>query len=344
MTDTEAVGTIQRVKAELGERLVILGHHYQSDAVLEFADFTGDSLELARKAAQVEKAEFIVFCGVFFMAETAAVLAPSKKVFIPDRGAGCPLADMAPAERVETAWEALSRVEQPVVPVAYVNSSAALKAFCGARDGAVCTSANAHKVLAWALGKGGKVLFTPDMNLGRNTARAMGIRDDELALWDPALESGGLSADDVKRARVVLWKGWCPVHCPVFTVEDVERVRSRHPGIRVIVHPETDPATVQAAGESGSTSQMLSLVESLGDGGRLAVGTEANMVYRAARVHAGRVEIVPLKEVYCSDMAKITLPKLADTLAKLRTAEEAVEVPASMAEDARRALEVMLRI
>lgn len=344
MTDSEAASIIQSVKAQLGERLVILGHHYQSDAVLEFADFTGDSLELARKAAQVEKAEFIVFCGVYFMAETAAVLAPSKMVFIPDRGAGCPLADMAPVERVETAWEALSRVERTVIPVTYVNSSAALKAFCGTKEGAVCTSANAHKVLAWALEKGGKVLFMPDMNLGRNTARAMGIRDDELALWDPALENGGLYAGDVKRARVVLWKGWCPVHYPVFSVEDVERVRRRHPGIRVIVHPETDPVTVQAAGEAGSTSQMLSLVESLGDGGRLAVGTEANMVYRAARVHAGRVEIVPLKEVYCSDMAKITLTRLADTLVNLSAAGAAVEVPAGIAEDARRALEVMLRI
>ncbi|HPI93590.1 MAG TPA: quinolinate synthase NadA [Deltaproteobacteria bacterium] len=344
MTDREARTIIARKKKDLGDRLVILGHHYQRDAVIEFADFVGDSLELARAASQEEKAEFIVFCGVYFMAETAAILAPEKQVFIPDRGAGCPLADMAPVDRVSRAWDAVTGVEPSVVPVTYVNSSAALKAFCGARDGAVCTSANAKRVLDWALGRGRKVLFMPDMNLGRNTARSMGIPDEEVVMWDHGLADGGLAREAIERARIILWKGWCPVHCPEFGVPDVERVRSRYPGIRVMVHPETDPETVKAAGEAGSTSQMLSAIEALPAGGRLAVGTEANMVLRAARKHAGRVEIVPLKEVYCDDMARITLPKLAGTLMKVDSGEGRVELDGDMAGDARRALEAMLRI
>ncbi|MCU0577378.1 MAG: quinolinate synthase NadA [Desulfobacterota bacterium] len=344
MTDREAHAIIMRIKRELGDRLVILGHHYQKDTVIEFADFVGDSLELARAASQVEKAEYIVFCGVFFMAETAAILAPGKSVFIPDSKAGCPLADMAPVDRVEKAWDIITGVDPSVVPVTYVNSSAALKAFCGARGGAVCTSANAGKVVAWALAKGKKVLFMPDMNLGRNTARAMGIDDGVVVLWDHEKHDGGLEGKDLARARIVLWKGWCPVHCPEFTVKDIERVRRIHPGIRVMVHPETDPATVKAAGEAGSTSQMLSSIEALPDGGRLAVGTEANMVLRAARKHAGRLEIIPLKEVYCDDMARITLPKLAVTLMKVGKGEGRVELPEGLAGDARKALEAMLRI
>lgn len=344
MTDQEARAIIAGRRQELGDRLVILGHHYQKDAVIEFADFTGDSLELARAAAQVEKAEYIVFCGVFFMAETAAILAPSKQVYIPDRDAGCPLADMAPVEQVGRAWDAITAVEPSVVPVTYVNSSAELKAFCGARGGAVCTSANARKVVTWAFEKGKKVLFMPDMNLGRNTARAMGIPEDQIVLWNRDIDDGGLDEAAVREARIILWKGWCPVHCPEFTVEDVGRVRARYPGIRVVVHPETDPETVKAAGEAGSTSQMLSSIESLPDGEILAVGTEANMVYRAARAHAGRVEIVPLKEVYCDDMAKITLTKLADTLMRVGTGKGKVELPEGIAEDARRALSAMLRI
>jgi quinolinate synthase len=344
MTDDEARDRIIQVKRDLGTRLIILGHHYQSDDVIAFADFTGDSLELARKASQVQDARYIVFCGVFFMAETAAILAPSKQVFIPDASAGCPLADMAPVEQVEQAWETLTAIEPSVVPVTYVNSTAALKAFCGARGGAVCTSANAGKVVEWALSRGAKVLFMPDMNLGRNTGRAMGMGDDEMVLWDPALPGGGQSGTDIRRARMVLWKGWCPVHCPVFTEEDVLQVRGRFPEVRIVVHPETDPATVKAAGEAGSTSQMLAAIDALPDGERLVVGTEAHMVKRSARMHKGRVEIIPLKEVYCDDMAKITLPRLARTLLDLASGRGRVVLPEGVATDARRALEAMLRL
>ena len=344
MTDQEARNIIIKVKLDLGNRLVILGHHYQKDDIIAFADFVGDSLELARKASQIEAAEYIMLCGVYFMAETAAILAPGKSVFIPEKTAGCPLADMAKIEDVNTAWDAITRISPDVIPITYVNSSAELKAFCGRNDGAVCTSANAKKVVAWALEKGTKVLFMPDMNLGRNTARNMGIQDAEVATWDPDLPGGGLQTADVLRARMILWKGWCPVHCPVFTVADVARVRAQYPGITIMVHPETDPATVKAAMSSGSTSQMLEYIASLPKGGRLAMGTEANMVLRAARKNAGRVEIVPLKEVYCDDMAKITLPKLAMSLTGMTKGQGKVELPGAVAADARKALDAMLRI
>lgn len=344
MTDNEARGIITTVKKDLGKSLVILGHHYQSDDIIAYADYVGDSLELARKASQIEEARYIVLCGVYFMAETAAILAPGKSVFIPERSAGCPLADMAKTEDVEKAWDSITQTLVSVTPITYVNSSAGLKAFCGRNGGAVCTSANAAKVVAWALKKTSKVLFMPDMNLGRNTARSMGLRDDELTLWDPALDSGGLTKDDIQRARMILWKGWCPVHCPVFTVSDVEAVRARYPGVTVMVHPETDPATVEAAGSSGSTSQMLECIESLPEGARIVIGTEANMVKRSARKKEGRVEVIPLKEVYCEDMAKITLPRLAGTLLNIRSGNGRLELDQTVADDARKALEAMLRI
>ncbi len=344
MTDSEARDIIVKVKKELGGSLVILGHHYQSDDIIAYADYVGDSLELARKASLIEAAQYIVLCGVFFMAETAAILAPGKSVFIPARDAGCPLADMADISDVTAAWETISRICTDVVPVTYVNSSAELKAFCGRNAGAVCTSANAAKVAGWALKKGSKVLFMPDMNLGRNTAVRMGIADDEIVLWDPGLPGGGISEDDLRRSRIILWKGWCPVHCPEFTVDDVKRVRSLYPGITVMVHPETDPSTVKAAGSSGSTSQMLEYIESLSEGARLVVGTEANMVKRAAKKNESRVEVIPLKEVYCEDMAKITLPKLAETLMNVKAGRGRVVLSPSIAQDAKKALDAMLRI
>jgi len=344
MTDQEARDIIIKVKQDLGNRLVILCHHYQKDDIIAFADYVGDSLELARKASQIEAAEYIMLCGVYFMAETAAILAPTKSVFIPEKAAGCPLADMAKIEDVNTAWDVITRINPDVIPVTYVNSSAELKAFCGRNQGSVCTSANAKKVVAWALEKGTKVLFMPDMNLGRNTAGTMGIRDEEIATWDPDLPNGGLQAADIVRARMILWKGWCPVHCPVFTVADVEMVRAKYPGITIMVHPETDPATVKAATSSGSTSQMLEYIASLPKGRRLAMGTEANMVLRAAKKNAGRVEIIPLKEVYCDDMAKITLWKLAMSLTGVTKGHGKVELSKAVAADAKKALDAMLRI
>jgi quinolinate synthase len=342
MNISDPNGIIRKIKAERGEKLVILGHHYQADDVLAYADYVGDSLELARKASHIDKAEHVVFCGVYFMAESACILAPGKQVHIPDRQAGCPLADMANPADVHKAWARIQGTGR-VMPVSYVNSSAEIKAFCGRENGIICTSGNAFKVLQWAFERAEKILFMPDMNLGRNTGRKMGIGDDEMVLWDPALEGGGLDDEALARARIILWKGWCPVHWPQFTPEDVAAVKERHPGIQVMVHPESDPATVAAADANGSTAAILARVREMRPGEALAIGTEGNMVRRAAR-DRNDVRIVPLREVYCDDMARITLEKLAFTLTHLDDGLCRVHVPDDIARDASLALMNMLRL
>lgn len=343
MNKAQAREIIQAKKRELEDRLVILGHHYQNDDVLVWADYIGDSLELARKASRIDRADFIVFCGVYFMAESASILAPDKSVYIPDPHAGCPLADMAGQEDVLKAWEHVTKAGGSVMPVAYVNSSASVKAFCGRHGGIICTSGNAVEVLRWAFERSEKVFFVPDMNLGRNTAARLGIPDDEIVLWNPEKERGGLHENDLARARIILWKGWCPVHWPRFAPEDVEALRKRFPGIKVIVHPESDPATVKASDASGSTAVILNYIKAMPPGEHLAVGTEANMVNRASRLNPD-VRIMPLREVYCGDMARITVLNLADTLLHLGDETYRVTVPADIARDAAAALENMLRI
>lgn len=343
MSDPTCDGIIRKIKADLGEKLIILGHHYQNDDVIRYADYAGDSLELARKASQIVDAEYVVFCGVYFMAESACILAPGKKVYIPDKQAGCPLADMAASGDVARAWEFIQRPGSRVMPVSYVNSSADVKAFCGRENGIICTSGNALKVLEWAFGQADRVLFMPDMNLGRNTGRKMGIPDDEMVLWDPALPNGGMDEEALARARIFLWKGWCPVHWPQFTPDDVQVVKERYPGIRVVVHPESDPRTVAVSDENGSTASILAMVSGMAPGEALAIGTEANMVKRAARSRSD-VTIVPLREAYCDDMAKITVEKLAYTLQHLDGAESRVTVPEEISRDAAKALVNMLRI
>lgn len=343
MTKSAAREIIRKKKQEMGERLIILGHHYQRDEVIAYADYVGDSLELARKASQVQKADHIVFCGVYFMAESAAILAPGKSVHIPEPGAGCPLADMARPDDVAGAWDIITRTAGTVIPVTYVNSSARIKAFCGKHGGIVCTSGNAEKIFAWAFDRAEKIFFMPDMNLGRNTARKMGIPDREIAVWDPGKERGGVAGESLASARVVLWKGWCPVHWPQFTAEDVRALKQKYPGISVIVHPESDPETVKAAGMSGSTARILAIVEGMSPGQRLAIGTEANMVKRAARQHPD-LEIVPLREAYCDDMAKVTLQKLAHVLLHLEDGTCRVTVEPDIVRDALSALERMLKV
>jgi quinolinate synthase len=337
MTEEHAREIIIGKKRELGSRLVILGHHYQNDSIIEFADHVGDSLELARKSASLGDVEAIIFCGVYFMAETAAILSPEKKVYIPDKSAGCPLADMADLKDVESAWREISC--RPVVPVTYVNSSALIKAFCGRYDGIVCTSGNAKKVFERALEQKGRVFFMPDMNLGRNTAYSLGIKDSEIAVWDPET---GIDSEALKNAKVILWKGWCPVHYPVFSPSDVEKFRTENPGGKVIVHPETDPATVSASESAASTAGIIEYAETLERGGIIAVGTETNMVRRLARKNEG-IRVVPLREAYCEDMAKITLDKLAGCISDMSD-EYRVRVPELIAEDARAALKRMLEV
>lgn len=286
---------IAGAKSELGSRLIILGHHYQRDEVIKFADFRGDSLKLAKDAAARPQAEFIVFCGVHFMAESADILSqPRQTVILPDLSAGCSMADMADIDDVEECWDEINRVCQArVVPVTYVNSAAALKAFCGKNDGVACTSSNCEKVLRWALGRGEKVLFFPDQHLGRNTAWKMGIPLEEMVVWDPSLPSGGLTPGQIAAATIILWNGYCSVH-QRFTVDQIKKARARFPQCRVIVHPECAFNVVQAADDSGSTEYISRTIKQADPGSVWAVGTEIHMVNRLAKE-------LPDRTVFCLD-------------------------------------------
>ncbi len=286
LSDDEMDGRIAAARATLGRRLVILGHHYQRDEVIKFADYTGDSFKLARQVSRHPDAEFIVFCGVHFMAESADVLsADHQQVILPDLAAGCSMADMADPEQLEECWSDLEEMlgsASGIVPVTYINSAASIKAFCGEHGGVVCTSSNAAATLKWAWERGGKIVFLPDQHLGRNTAYKLGVPLDQMMVWDPGEIWGGLEPDEVRRARIILWKGHCSVH-ERFTVRQIENIRARHPGVRVIVHPEVPWEVVQAADEAGSTEYILKTVRESPVGSTWAVGTEVHLVNRLAR-------------------------------------------------------------
>ena len=303
LSDAEMETRIQAAKDTLGQRLVILGHHYQRDEVIRFADYIGDSFKLSRQVANRPDADYVVFCGVHFMAESADVLcAPHQQVILPDLAAGCSMADMAAPEQLETCWEELSQMlgsgigdqGSGVVPVTYINSAAAIKAFVGERGGTVCTSSNAMATLKWGFANGEKILFLPDQHLGRNTAYKMGIPLDEMVVWDPNEIWGGLDPEQVKRAKMILWKGHCSVH-ERFTVNQIAQLRKQHPGIRVIVHPEVPWDVVQAADDAGSTEYILKTVRDSPVGSIWAVGTEVHLVNRLAN------EVAPDRTVYSLD-------------------------------------------
>ncbi|HXE75116.1 MAG TPA: quinolinate synthase NadA [Candidatus Xenobia bacterium] len=281
--DTSLDDRIGAAKAALGERVVILGHHYQRDEVVKFADYRGDSLKLSQQAAAT-RAEFIVFCGVHFMAESADILRqPHQQVILPDLNAGCSMADMADIGQVEDCWEQLEGIGGlKVVPVTYMNSTAAIKGLTGREGGSVCTSSNAAKVFKWAFTQGERVLFLPDEHLGRNTAYRMGIPLDDMVVWNPYLPLGGLTEEQLRRARVILWKGYCSVH-QRFLPEHVERVRREHPGIRVIAHPECRFEVCELADDIGSTEQIIKKVEAGAPGTSWAIGTEIHLVNRLAK-------------------------------------------------------------
>jgi quinolinate synthase len=317
LSDTEMDARIAAARAKLGNRLVILGHHYQRDEVIRFADYTGDSHRLANQIASRPEAEFIVFCGVHFMAESADVLcAPNQQVILPDLAAGCSMADMAAPDQLETCWEELTQMGvtlrrvsgQPgVIPVTYINSAASIKAFVGERGGTVCTSSNAAATLKWAFERGEKILFLPDQHLGRNTAYKMRIPLDEMVVWDPNEIFGGLDPDDVKRARMILWKGHCSVHVR-FTAAQIHALRRQNPGIRVIVHPEVPWDVVQAADDSGSTEYIIKTVTESPVGSVWAVGTEVHLVNRLARQVAPERTVVSLDQFgcLCSTMFRVS--------------------------------------
>ena len=296
LSDEEMDRRIVEARHKLGRRLVILGHHYQRDEVIKYADYTGDSFKLARHISARPEAEFIVFCGVHFMAESADVLcAPGQQVILPDLAAGCSMADMAAPDQLEMVWEELQQMGiRSVVPVTYINSAASIKSFVGERGGTVCTSSNARATLEWAFARGEKILFLPDQHLGRNTAYKMGIPLDEMVVWDPNEIFGGLDPQDVKRARMILWKGHCSVHTR-FSVAQIAGIRKQHPNVRVIVHPEVPWEVVQAADDNGSTEYILSQVRNSPPGSEWAVGTEIHLVNRLA------TEVAPEKTVYSLD-------------------------------------------
>jgi len=325
LPDEELNRRIADAKAKLGQRLVILGHHYQRDEVIKFADYTGDSYKLARQVSKHPDAEFIVFCGVHFMAESADVLsAAHQQVILPDLAAGCSMADMAEPEQLEMCWNDLEEMgiigsgagPQPgVVPVTYINSAASIKAFCGERGGVVCTSSNAAATLRWAWERGERVLFLPDQHLGRNTAYKLGVPLDDMVVWDPNEIWGGLEPDAVKRARIILWKGHCSVHTR-FTVRQIENLRAQHPGIRVIVHPEVPWEVVQAADDSGSTEYIIKTVAASPRGSIWAVGTEIHLVNRlATQMHPDRT-VLSLDQFgcLCSTMFRVSPNHLLWTL------------------------------
>jgi quinolinate synthase len=346
--DTQLDDRIREARQKLGRRLVVLGHHYQRDEVIKFADLRGDSFKLAQWASTQKDAEFIVFCGVHFMAESADVLSASyQKVVLPDMSAGCSMADMAALDQVETCWSDLSRVAAgKIIPITYMNSTAAIKAFCGRHDGAVCTSSNANAVMRWALERGDRILFLPDQHLGRNTGYALGLRLEEMPVWDPYEELGGNTEEVLNNSRVVLWKGHCSVH-QRFLPLHVEQVRSRHPGIRVIAHPECRFEVVQRADDSGSTEHIIKCLTQSPAGTKWAVGTEIHLVNRLMKENPDRF-IIPLDDCgcLCSTMFRIDPQHLLWSLENLvegRVVNQ-ITVPSDVAMDARLALNRMLEI
>jgi len=286
LSDTEMAAAIRERKRALGSRLVILGHHYQQHDVIEFADFTGDSLKLAQIGARQQNAEFIVFCGVHFMAESADILTDERvAVILPDLSAGCSMADMAGIDELEDAWDFLSdECGESVIPITYVNSAASIKAFCGVNDGACCTSSNARQILEWAFQRGDKVIFLPDQHLGRNTAYALGVPLEAMAVYDPKLPAGGLTPAKVRAARVLLWQGHCSVH-GLFTTAQCDEIRRLDPDIKILVHPECSWEVVQKADLAGSTEFIIQTVRQAPAGSKWAVGTEIHLVDRLIRAH-----------------------------------------------------------
>ena len=358
LQDEEMALRIAAARAALGDRLVILGHHYQRDEVIRFADYTGDSFKLAGAIANHPAADYIVFCGVHFMAESADILAlPHQRVILPDLAAGCSMADMAPADQLEVCWSelrqlglassALSGVEGRVVPVTYINSAAAIKSLVGENGGTVCTSSNAAATLTWGWQQKEKILFLPDQHLGRNTAFKMGIPLDEMVVWDPYEPFGGLTRDQLEHAKLILWKGHCSVHVR-FTTQQVAKVRAEHPGITVIVHPEVPFDVLQAADDSGSTEYILKTVRDAAPGTSWAVATEVHLVHRLAEEVAPAKTVVSLDHFgcLCSTMFRVSPNHLLWVLDSLVDGEVVNEivVPEPQKKWAKIALDRMLSI
>ncbi|WP_435769296.1 quinolinate synthase NadA [Nocardioides sp. SYSU DS0651] len=350
-SDPDLVARALAAKEKLGERVFVLGHHYQRDEVIQFADVTGDSFKLARDAAARPEAEYIVFCGVHFMAESADILTGAhQQVVLPDMAAGCSMADMARIAQVERAWEALAAagVQDLVVPVTYMNSSAAIKAFCGRNGGVVCTSSNAEVALDWAFQQKGtdtKVLFLPDQHLGRNTAvLKLGYSLDDCVVWNPHKPDGGLTPEELDRARVILWKGHCSVHGR-FSVDVIEDLRAKVPDLNVLVHPECQHEVVLNADFVGSTEYIIKTIEAAPAGSSWAIGTELNLVQRLANAHPDKnIMFLDRNVCYCSTMNRIDLPHFVWAMESLveGVVVNRIEVDPQTEADALTALQRML--
>lgn len=343
MTKTSLYEAIESRRRRLGKALTIVGHHYQSEEVIRHADLRGDSLELARKTARLES-EHIVFCGVYFMAESSALLVrEGQKVHLPEPSAECSMALMSPAPLLESILSTLTRKGRRVIPLAYVNSTLAVKAVVGGYGGAVCTSANARIMLEWAMKQGDAVLFLPDKNLGRNTANLCGIPELECHTLDIRQGGARLDLSMADKARLLLWPGFCSIHTR-FNVRQVERMRAEHPGALIVVHPECTPEVVAAADAAGSTSFIIRYAAEAPDGATVGIGTEINLVERLAREHEKRISILPLVESACTHMAQTTEERLGACLDAVADGSEAfrVVVPDELTAPAREALERML--
>ena len=349
-SDADLVERANQARSSLGDRAMILGHHYQRDEVIAYADIRGDSFKLAQAAADNPSAEFIFFCGVHFMAESADILTTqNQKVILPDLAAGCSMADMATAAQVEDCWQALEKlgVAKKTIPITYMNSSAAIKAFTGKNNGAVCTSSNAMRAMKWAFEKGEKVLFLPDQHLGRNTAvLSLGLKLEDCVIWNPWKPSGGLSEAQIKMAKVILWRGHCSVHGR-FTVENIENVRQVLPQVKVLVHPECQHEVVAKADVVGSTEMIIKTVSDSPSGSKWAIGTELNLVQRLARENPDKEVVFLDKTVcYCSTMNRIDLPHLVwamEALVAGRVVNQ-IKVDEQVALQAKVALERMLAL
>ncbi|MGK5729908.1 quinolinate synthase NadA [Streptomyces sp. URMC 124] len=351
-SDPDLVERARAAKAKLGDKVFVLGHHYQRDEVIEFADVTGDSFKLARDAAARPDAEYIVFCGVHFMAESADILTTGdQQVVLPDLAAGCSMADMATAEQVAECWDVLTEagIAEVTVPVSYMNSSADIKAFTGKHGGTICTSSNAERALTWAFEQGEKILFLPDQHLGRNTAvRDLGMSLEDCVVYNPHKPNGGLTAEELRGAKMILWRGHCSVHGR-FSLDSVNDVRERIPGVNVLVHPECKHEVVAAADYVGSTEYIIKTLEAAPAGSKWAIGTELNLVRRLANRFADEgKEIVFLDKTvcFCSTMNRIDLPHLVWALESLADGKvvNRIEVDPEVAAFSKLALERMLAL
>jgi len=299
LSDELVLDELQKIKTRLGGRVVVLGHHYQQDDVISFADITGDSLELARKVAELKTAEYVMFCGVHFMAETADMLTGShQKVILPDLRAGCSMADMANRREIDLAWDYMKKcTSDKIIPITYINCSAALKSFVGENDGSICTSSNAEKIITWGLNQGEKLLFFPDQHLGRNTCFKLGIKLEEMVVFDPRQRNGGLTPEQIQKAKVILWYGFCSVH-QGFNTSHIKTWRETDPERILIVHPECSFDVVQGADLAGSTSYIINQIKAAKAGSKFAIGTEINLVNRLAKTYP-QIDIKSLSPYQC---------------------------------------------